>query len=99
VLFETEENELIPCGGRTVRVRAIPDLEELARVLAPHRSVLQSVALAAPEAREKELAESISRTGATRITNFRAQPWPPAWWRHDGQGPLAALVRFVGLEA
>jgi hypothetical protein len=99
VLYEGEERDLVPCQGRTIRVRPIEDLKELTRVLAPHRSVLQSVAIAAPEAREKELAEVIARSGATRITSFRDQPWPPAWWRHDGRGPLLALVRWVGLES
>jgi hypothetical protein len=86
------------CLGRTVRVRPLPDPGELARVLAPVRSVVQSVALEGAEPGRTTTALILARAGVTRVTTFRDQPWPPAWWKHDGRGPLAALVQWVTLE-
>jgi len=44
------------------------------------------------------LANSLANFGLTRVTTFDRQPWPPAWWRHDGTEPLRALVDWVELE-
>ncbi len=85
--------------GRTVVVKPIADLTRLPEVLHPAAKHLQTLALAAPEPRLRELADQLSATGITRISTFANQPWPPAWWRHDGTGPLQALVRWVVLEA
>ena len=85
-------------AGRTVVVKPIGNLSRLPEVLRPASRVLQTLALAAPEPRRGALAELLSGSGLTRITSFKAQPWPPAWWCHDGKGPLQALVRWVVLE-
>jgi hypothetical protein len=98
VLFETGNRPLEGCGGRTVRVRPLETLADLAGVLEGYGPLLQTLALAGPPKVRSELAERLARTGLTRVTGFREQPWPPPWWRHDGQGPLLALVRWIGLE-
>jgi hypothetical protein len=58
----------------------------------------QTIALEGGEPRRTFLALEMARVGVTRITTFRDQPWPPAWWRHDGEGPLRALVHWVTLD-
>ncbi len=104
VLFEDEATGADPrpfepsCLGRTVRVRPLPDPGTLASVLAPMRHVIQSVALEGAEPGRTTTALLLARAGVTRVTTFREQPWPPAWWKHDGQGPLAALVQWATLE-
>ena len=45
------------------------------------------------------LAEALAREGAVRVVPLEKMPWPPAWWHHDGEGPLRALVRWTDLEA
>jgi hypothetical protein len=95
LFFEPEEGTETLCGGRTVKVRPIHALEELATELIPFRGMLQTVALSAPPERGAALAEGLALEGLTRITTFADQPFPPAWWRHDGEGPLRALVRWV----
>lgn len=104
VLFEDEVKgqPLRPfepsCLGRTVRVRPLPDPAELASLLAPVRHLIQSAAVEGAEPGRTTTALLLAQAGVTRVTTFRDQPWPPSWWRHDGQGPLAALVQWVTLE-
>jgi hypothetical protein len=99
VLWEPDAGAFEPsCLGRTVRVRPLSSMDELAPRLAAVRPVLQSAAVEGAEPGRTRAALLLARAGITRITTFRDQPWPPAWWRHDGVGPLAALVRWVTLE-
>ena len=79
---------------RTVTVRPSDCLSKLPAALTPGRSILQTFALAAPPGRIGELAEILAATGIRRVSSFEDQPWPPAWWRHDGTGPLHALVSW-----
>jgi hypothetical protein len=60
--------------------------------------VLQSVAIAAPDAAADALAASLADIGVTRVTSFRDLPWPPPTWHHDGRGPLRELLRWVDIE-
>ncbi len=101
VLFDPEPQGIPTYSGtgRTVVVKPIEDLSQLPDVLRPFAPSLQTLALAAPEQRRLALAESFVTSGVTRVTTFRRQSWPPAWWRHDGMGPLRALVRWAVLES
>lgn len=98
VLFEPEPGFEPSCLGRTIRVHPMPHPEAFGPVLAPLRRFLQSAALDAPAERREALGDVLARCGVTRITDFANLPWPPAWWRHDGDGPLRALVRWVAIE-
>ncbi len=98
VLYETDPRPAPSCLSRTVRVKPIERLEHLSELLEPHAATLQSFALEASDERRRTVGEALGRAGVTRITSFRRQPWPPAWWRHDGSGPLQALVRWISLE-
>lgn len=97
VLYETDPLGplRLPEAGRTVVVRPIESLSRIPEALVPARNVLQTLALAAPPGRVRDLAERLAGCGVTRVTTFEEQPWPPAWWRHDGTGPLHALVRWA----
>ncbi len=99
VVFEPGVRPFEPSPlGRTVRVRPIGSVEELPGILAPARQVLQCAGVEGREPARSGAALLLARAGVTRITPFRDQPWPPAWWRHDGEGPLRVLVRWVSLE-
>lgn len=99
VLFEPASPFEPSCLGRTVRIHPVADASKVPPLLGPARRILQSCALEGTERDRMRLAGQLSEMGATRLTTFRRQAWPPAWWRHDGEGPLRALVRWVGLEA
>jgi len=98
VLLEPGATRLEVSPGRTVHLHAIDALEELPPRLEPLSPVLQTVALEAPEPRRRALAELLHGCGASRVATFASQPWPPAWWLHDGSGPLRSLVRWTEVE-
>ncbi|HSG49643.1 MAG TPA: acyl-CoA reductase [Longimicrobiales bacterium] len=80
---------------RTLVVTWVPAVEELASALAGEGLHLQSVGLAELGSAEGEVVETLARMGATRLAPLADIPFPPAWWLHDGQGPLRALVRWA----
>ena len=86
------------CLGRFVWVKPASSIESLLEAVRPYRRHLQTVAVAGLEGSLPELAEGLARMGAVRIAPLPRAPWPPAWWHHDGQGALAALVRWTDLE-
>jgi hypothetical protein len=99
VIFEAGPSPPPGCVGRLVRVEPVRDALDVAARVAPLGRHLQTVAVTGLGERTEELAERLGRTGATRVATFSDAAFPPPWWRHDGQGPLAALVRWVDLEA
>jgi hypothetical protein len=88
-----------PGAGRVARVRPIPSLAALPRLLAPLTGHLQTVGFAGPGDRARALAHSLGRVGVSRVVPFAAVAFPPPWWHHDGGGPLRDLVRWIDLEA
>lgn len=95
LFFEGGEGGGDLCGGRTVKVRSVRTLEGVGEKLGVYAGLLQSLALAASDERRQHLRGHFAQAGFSRITSFSELPFPPAWWRHDGEGPLRALVRWV----
>lgn len=98
VVFESELVDVPPLPGRAVRIRGVDDLMDVPRILAPLGRHLQSVGYAGARERLTELAERLGRVGASRVVPFARMSFPPAWWLHDGRGPLQTLVRWVEVE-
>ena len=95
VLDPTEE--LKPsCGARTIHVTRVGSSSALESILAPAGPFLQTVGLAgfSPHLHD-DLADRVGRLGASRVVPLQQVAYPPAWWIHDGQGPLRRLVRWV----
>lgn len=86
------------CLNRVVRVKPIGSLHDAAALVRPYARYLQTVGVAAPADRRRDVAERLARVGATRITDLDRMPWPPPTWHHDGRGPLNELIRWVDLE-
>ncbi len=97
VVLETGTQPPIAVAGRFVRVRAIPDVEALAALLQPLGPHLQTVGVAGLGERLERVARALGALGASRVAPFESVPFPPAWWHHDGRGPLVDLVRWVDL--
>jgi len=95
---------LDPEGGR---VRGLPrtlvlvpvDARGLGEALAPLSAHLQTVGIAGLGPDGDEVVEGLIRLGVTRVVPVADMPFPPAWWHHDGAGPLRALVRWAEWEA
>ena len=89
--------ELRPsCGARTLHVTPVAAPAELESILAPAGPFLQTVGLAGFDRDQHDaLADLVGRLGASRVVPLDQIAYPPAWWIHDGQGPLRRLVRWV----
>lgn len=82
--------------GRTLVITPIPELGVLDEVLPPIGPFLQTVGVDgfAPDHLDG-VAERLCRMGASRVVPVARMAFPPAWWLHDGQGPLRRLVRWA----
>ncbi len=95
---------LDPEGGR---VRGLPrtlvlapvDAAGLTEGLASHSGHLQTAGIAGLGEDAEEVVERLVRLGVIRVVPVAEMPFPPAWWHHDGAGPLRALVRWAEWEA
>lgn len=83
------------CLGRTVLISPLDDLTSLDGILVDAGPVLQTVGVAGFEPDQLDaVAERVCRLGASRVVPVAHMAFPPAWWLHDGQGPLRRLVRW-----
>jgi hypothetical protein len=99
VIYDDDPALITSCLNRTLYVKAIPDADEVPALLAPHRAVMQSVALAGiSPAKTAALVHALVDCGVTRITTFEELPWPRMWWHHDGRGPLQELLTWHDVE-
>lgn len=97
VVLEPEPDLTVQGHPRTVVLVPVPTGAALVDQLRPSGPHLQSVGLAGvpdPSALVARMAE----LGITRVVPLEELPFPPAWWMHDGAGPLRALVRWVEWE-
>jgi hypothetical protein len=94
VVYDPDSSFTASCLNRTVRVKPVADLSEVAELAAPVGSLLQSVGLAAAESRAALVSEQLARIGASRISQIGEMAWPDPFWLHDGRPPLGDLVRW-----
>ncbi|MDT8341801.1 MAG: acyl-CoA reductase [Longimicrobiales bacterium] len=84
---------------RTLVLTWAADPAEVAAALADEGAHLQSAGVAGLGGSAEAAVEMLVRAGVTRVAPLGELPFPPAWWLHDGQGPLRALVRWTAWEA
>jgi hypothetical protein len=96
VVLDPAEELKPSCGSRTIHVTPVASPSALESILAPAGPFLQTVGLAgfSPHLHDT-LADRVGRLGASRVVPLQHVAYPPAWWIHDGQGPLRRLVRWV----
>jgi hypothetical protein len=98
VVFDGGDQPVTPTAGRFVRVRPVADAGDVTKIVAAMGPHLQTVGIAGLGSRVESLARVLGELGASRVTPFGSVAYPPAWWHHDGRGPLVDLVRWVDLE-
>jgi len=98
VVVDEAPPELVGLSERFVRVVPVEGPDQVVGRLRPLARHLQTVAVAGSPARRDALAGRLGAIGASRVTTLERAPWPPAWWHHDGFGPLEVLVRWTDLE-
>lgn len=99
VVLESSEGVRAAGTPRTIKIAPCASVERLARVLAPEARSLQTVGMAGLAGVEaRALADALAGLGASRLVPIRDMSFPPAWWHHDGMGPLRSLVRWSEWE-
>lgn len=98
VILDDDATFTPSCLNRTLWVKPVARLEDVAEHLRPFRRFLQSAALVGVGDRLHALAVQLARLGVVRITDFEQLPWPPVEWHHDGHGPLRELLRWTDLD-
>lgn len=99
VAYNDTLQELAPSAlNRTIRVIAVDQLAQVIPLIAPHRSFLQTVGLAAAPRELFELAELLGSAGVTRISALGQMTAPEAGWHHDGRFSLLDLTHMVDIE-
>jgi hypothetical protein len=88
----------VPVGYRTVVVAPLAGLADIARVLAPYRSGLQTAVLAAPAARWPEAAAALARAGITQVAAAGSAASRFLGLPHEGEFALRRLVKLVGID-
>jgi hypothetical protein len=99
VIYDPDPAFDVSCLNRVVRVKPVRSIEDVPALVAPIGEVVQTVGVAGPRERIRELANSLGSLGASRITSISQMPWPPASWHHDGRPAMASLVRWCDLES
>ena len=98
VVYDPRPGFAASCLNRLVRVKPVASLDEVPPLVEPFRAVLQTVGVAGPAGRLREVETRLARLGASRFARIGEMAWPPPWWRHDGLAPLRELVRWAEVE-
>ena len=99
VLYAERARILSPSAlARGVTVMAVDALAQVPALIAPRRSWLQTLGVAAPPERLLGLATMLGEVGVTRLCALGNMTSPTAGWHHDGRFSLLDLVRIVELE-
>lgn len=99
VIYDEDATLEASCLNRTLYVKPIANIVALCGLLAPHRNLMQSVALAGYDDDViAAIALHLADVGVTRVTTFEQLPWPSMTWHHDGRGPLLELLNRVDIE-
>ena len=84
--------------NRTIRVVGIDSLENVPTIVAPYKTLLQTVGIAAPPKYLFELATALGAVGVTRICALGDMTAPEAGWHHDGRFNLLDLITITEID-
>lgn len=87
------------CLNRFVRVVAVDDLATVPGHVAPYRTMLQTVGIAASPDDLFHLAKLLGEVGVTRIAALGDMTTPEAGWHHDGRFNLSDLVTITEIDS
>jgi hypothetical protein len=99
VAFIDDDEDLSPSGlNRTIKIAAVDTLADVVPRIAPYKTLLQTVGIAAPPAELYELSAALGLAGVTRISALGHMTAPEAGWHHDGRFNLLDLVSITEIE-
>lgn len=99
VAYTEEAEDLSPSGlNRTVKVVAVDALSDVVPRIAPYKSFLQTVGIAAAPDALYTLSAALGQAGVTRVSALGHMTAPEAGWHHDGRFNLLDLVTITEIE-
>lgn len=99
VAFVDGDEDLSPSGlNRTIKVVSVEALADVVPRIAPYKSLLQTVGIAAPPTELYGLSAALGLAGVTRISALGHMTAPEAGWHHDGRFNLLDLVTITEIE-
>jgi hypothetical protein len=98
VIYEEDPTFLPSPLNRTVRVKPLDDVQQVAEFLRPWRAYLEAAGVAVASERLAMVAEVLGAAGVSRICPVGKMQEPSLSWHHGGRLCLRELVRWVGIE-
>jgi hypothetical protein len=98
VIYEEDPAFALSPLYRTVRVKPIKDLMQVAPLLSSWRPYLQAAGVAVSPQRLLPLAEMLALAGVNRISPIGRMQEPSVGWHQDGRLTFSELVRWVNVE-
>ena len=99
VIYEEDPSFSLSPLFRTVRVKPIDDLQQVAQPLSNWRPYLQAAGIAVSPERLLPLAETLGAVGVNRICSIGQMQKPAVGWHQDGRLAFSELVRWVDIES
>lgn len=100
VSYQQDDQRFLPSSlNRTIRVIGVNSLKDVPNIVAPFKSLLQTVGIASNPERLYELASILGAVGVTRICALGDMTSPEAGWHHDGRFNLLDLVTITEIDA
>jgi hypothetical protein len=84
--------------NRAIRVVPVDTLADVPPLVAPYRTLLQTVGIAAPQRDLFTLAAALGEAGVTRIAALGDMTAPEAGWHHDGRFNLLDLIQITEID-
>ena len=98
-IYVEDTEDLSPSGlNRTIKIVAIDRLEDAVPRIAPFKTMLQTVGIAATPEELFHLAGLLGEVGVTRISALGNMTAPEPGWHHDGRFNLLDLVTLTEIE-
>ncbi len=98
VIYDEDPTFLSSPLNRTVRVKPLDDVQQIAEFLRPWRTYLEAAGVAVTSERLPVVAEILGEAGVARICPIGKMQKPSLSWHHGGRLCLRDLIRWVGVE-
>jgi hypothetical protein len=83
---------------RVIRVKPVPDIMELPRIVKPIGRFLQTVGVAIPDHRLLPFADAMGKAGASNMRTVSSMTLQKSWEPWDGRFPLHELMELDSIH-
>jgi hypothetical protein len=98
VIYDEDPTFLSSPLNRTVWVKPVDNVQQVAELLRPWRAYLEAAGVAVAPERLLAVAEVLGEAGVNRVCPVGKMQEPSLSWHHSGRLCLRDLIRWVGVE-